>query len=172
MPERVCQRVFGRCLSVAVAIGAVMVAGMLGGCRKGSLAPVFFSPSYEIVATDAGSVLCVHRAGEVEYILYHASLINVGIGSSCQEIEALSDWLDVGHIDLISSGGDTIGIFRNGERPDVLHLNGQQFSVGQGNVFVIEDSQTFHQMAIEVDPVRDAAGLQAFGVAVEEDRGD
>ena len=92
-------------------------------------------PSGAHVGTNEGSVFAVHDQTRLHYVLYYPGSFSTSSNGS-QNTHSLT-WMDEGSVKL--RNGRTFGYHRESVSPEFLRINGQDFDLRQGRVFVLHD---------------------------------
>lgn len=93
-------------------------------------------PEIAHIGRNNSSVLYVHEGADVHYAIYFAGRFNSS-SSGSHNTHSLT-WMDEGSIKL-TGNGRSFGYHRESVNPDSLRINGQEYDLHQGRVFVLHD---------------------------------
>jgi hypothetical protein len=93
------------------------------------------------------SVMVQHDNVDLHYVFYYPGIL--GTATSGARGGTAGPWSDDGSITL-HGNGRTFGYHRSSDDPMHLRVNGKEYDLGQGRVFVLHDDGTLDQRSFEV----------------------
>jgi hypothetical protein len=122
------------------------------------------APKYSTVLRNDASVLLAHNDVDLHYVVFYAGKFNTSNQGS-QNRHGLT-WLDDGAIKLADTGR-SFGLRRNSANDLFLTINGHEYDLRLGRLFVLRDDGTVEQRGVH-PALEDARSLEKIGELARE----